>query len=73
MTSADFSNKHLGAGGATIVAAWISHKDKGALTSLNLSSNSLKAEGAKIIAEALKVTNCASAVVLALFSCPSDH
>jgi hypothetical protein len=47
--------------------------DMGALTSLNLSSNSLKVEGTKIIAEAVKVTNCAIAVVLALFSCPSDH
>jgi hypothetical protein len=43
------------------------------LTSLNLSSNSLKVEGTKIIAEAVKVTKCAIAVVLVLFSCPSDH
>jgi hypothetical protein len=39
------------------------------LTSLNLSLNSLKVEDAKNIAEAVKVTNCAIAVVLA----PSDH
>jgi hypothetical protein len=38
-------------------------KDMGALTSLNLSSNDLKAEGGKIVAEAIKVTNCVSAVV----------
>jgi Leucine-rich repeat (LRR) protein len=44
-----------------------------ALTSLNLSSNYLEAEGAKIVAEAIKVTNCAIAVVLAPFPCPSDH
>jgi hypothetical protein len=31
----------------------------GALTSLNLSSNNLKAEGGKIVAEAIKVTNTA--------------
>jgi hypothetical protein len=31
-------------------------RTKGALTSLNLSSNNLKAEGAKIVAEAIKVT-----------------
>jgi hypothetical protein len=37
--------------------------DMGALTSLNLSSNNLKAEGAKLVAEAIKVTNCAIAVV----------
>jgi hypothetical protein len=47
--------------------------DNGALTSLNLSSNNLKAEGGKIVAEAIKVTNKAMAVVLASFSCPSDH
>jgi hypothetical protein len=44
-----------------------------ALTSLNLSSNDLKAEGAKIVAEAIKVANCAIAVVLVLIACPSDH
>jgi hypothetical protein len=48
-------------------------KDMGALTSLNLSSNSLKAEGGKIVAEAIKVTNNAMGVVLVPFSCPSDH
>jgi hypothetical protein len=47
--------------------------DMGALTSLNLSSNYLKVEGAKIVAEGMKVTNCDIAVVLVLFSCPSDH
>jgi hypothetical protein len=48
-------------------------KDMGALTSLNLSSNNLKAEGGKIVAEAIKVTNNAMGVVLVQFSCPSDH
>jgi hypothetical protein len=47
--------------------------DMRALTSLNLSLNNLKAEGGKIVAEAVKVTNNAMAVVLAPFSCPSDH
>jgi hypothetical protein len=47
--------------------------DMGALTSLNLALNKLNAEGAKIVAEAIKVTNCAIAVVLVPFSCPSDH
>jgi hypothetical protein len=67
MTEADLSNKlrlspgmRLGRGspdlGAIIImGAWISHKDMGALTSLNLSSNYLEAEGAKIVAEAIKV------------------
>jgi hypothetical protein len=73
MAEIDFSNKHLQAAGAIIVAAWISHKDKGALTSLDLSSNALKVEGAKIVAEAIKVRNYAIAVVLAPVSCPSDH
>ena len=41
MAEANLSNKNLGAGGAIIVGAWISHKDNGALTSLNISSNSL--------------------------------
>ena len=41
MTEADLSNKNLGVGGAVIVSAWISHKDNGALTSLNISANSI--------------------------------
>ena len=48
-------------------------QDMRVLTSLNLSSNALKAEGAKIVVEAIKVTNCAIAVILAPFVCPSDH
>jgi Ran GTPase-activating protein (RanGAP) involved in mRNA processing and transport len=47
-------------------------RDNGTLTSLNLSSNDLRVEGAKIVAEAIKVTNCALAVVSAV-SCPSDR
>ena len=53
MSVADLSNKNLGVGGAIIVSAWISHKDNGAMTSLNVSSNYLGAEGAKHIAAAL--------------------
>jgi hypothetical protein len=34
MTEADFSSKNLGPAGAIILSAWISHKDKGALTKL---------------------------------------
>ena len=41
MKEADLSNKHLGVAGAIIAGAWISHKDNGALTSLNMSDNSL--------------------------------
>jgi hypothetical protein len=47
--------------------------DMGALTSLNLSLNNLDAQGAMIVAEAIKVTDYAIAVVLAPFSCPSDR
>jgi hypothetical protein len=36
MTEADFSNKNLGAGGAIIISAWISHKDKGALSTVTM-------------------------------------
>jgi hypothetical protein len=43
MTEADFSNKHVGAAGAIIVAAWISHRDKGALIKLDISSNYIEA------------------------------
>jgi hypothetical protein len=50
MAEADLSNKNLGAGGAIIVSTWITHKDNGAMTSLNLASNNLRAEGAKIVA-----------------------
>jgi hypothetical protein len=48
-------------------------KNNGALTSLNLSSNLLEAEGAKIVAEAIKVTNYVIAIILAPFLCPSGH
>jgi hypothetical protein len=130
MTEANFGNKNLGAGGAFIISAWITHKDKGAIlslnlssnglgqlppgwsahvdpdsqgifyakeatasqwvrpggigviadaikdmgamTSLNLASNELGAEGAKTVAEATKVTKYIPAIVLAPFSCPSD-
>jgi hypothetical protein len=41
MTEANFSNKNLGAGGAIIISAWITHKDKGAMTSLDLANNNL--------------------------------
>jgi hypothetical protein len=46
--------------------------DMRAMTSLNLASNNLMAEGAKIVAEAIKVTKCTPAIILVPFSCPSD-
>jgi hypothetical protein len=42
------------------------------MTSLNLASNRLYAEGAKIVAEAIKVTKGTPAIILVPFSCPSD-
>jgi hypothetical protein len=46
--------------------------DMGAMTSLNLASNYLRADGAKIVAEAIKVTKCTPAIILVPFSCLSD-
>jgi hypothetical protein len=45
--------------------------DNGAMTSLNLASNSLGSRGAKIVAEAIKVTKCTPAISMAPFSCSS--
>jgi hypothetical protein len=57
----------LGAEGAIMLAPEII--ENGALMLLNLSSNNLEAEGGKIVAEAIKVTNNAMGVVLVPFSC----
>jgi hypothetical protein len=54
MTEADFSNKSLGVGGAIIISAWITHKDKGAMTKFDISSNDIRAEGGNALAEGLK-------------------
>jgi hypothetical protein len=43
------------------------------MTSLNLASNYLRADGARYIAEAIKVMKCAIAVVLASFSYSSGQ
>jgi hypothetical protein len=43
------------------------------MTSLNLSDNELGPEGAKHLAEGIKVIKCVVAVVLVPFSCISDH
>jgi hypothetical protein len=44
MAEADFSNKGLQVAGAIIVAAWMSHKDMGALIKLDISSNNIGGE-----------------------------
>jgi hypothetical protein len=54
------------------IEAVVNMLDKGALMSLNLSSNYLGAKGAKSVAEAIKVTSCALAIILVPFSCLSD-
>ena len=56
MTEADLSNKNLGASGAAIVGAWISHKDNGALVKFDISNNNLLVDGGKALAEALTQT-----------------
>jgi hypothetical protein len=54
MTGVDLSNKGLRAAGAITVAAWISHRDKGALVVLSLKGNRLATkEGGKVLAQAL--------------------
>jgi hypothetical protein len=67
----DISGCNLSAKGGSHLAGAI--KDMGALTTLNLSSNYLEAEGAEIVAEAIEVTACAFVVVLAPFSCPASQ
>jgi hypothetical protein len=49
MTEANFSYKKLGAGGACIISAWITHKDKGALSKLDLSMNRIPATQAGML------------------------
>jgi hypothetical protein len=39
MTEASFSNTNLGVGGAIIISAWLTHRDNGAMSLLNLASN----------------------------------
>jgi hypothetical protein len=59
MAQAEFSNKGLGITGAIIVGAWITHKDNGAMTSLNLANNLIgygdNVDGIKAISSAVKV------------------
>jgi hypothetical protein len=44
MTQADFSNKSPGAGGAIIISAWLTHRDKGALSVANVMGNCIGKE-----------------------------
>ena len=54
-TKLDMSGKEIGVEGAIMLAPEIS--DNGALLSLNLSSNNLKAGGAEAIMKSIKVSN----------------
>jgi hypothetical protein len=44
MLEADFSNRNLGAGGAIIIAAWITHKNRGGLSVTNVMGNHIGKE-----------------------------
>jgi Ran GTPase-activating protein (RanGAP) involved in mRNA processing and transport len=70
-TEVDLSDLGMDADDAVILASEL--PDKRAMTSLNLSRNRLGAEGAKHVADGIKVSKCVVAVVLAPFSCPSGH
>jgi Ran GTPase-activating protein (RanGAP) involved in mRNA processing and transport len=71
MTELNINISSNGMGRSGAIALANAMPDMGALTSLNLSSNLLKAKGAKIVAGAIKVTKCTTAVVLVPSSCPS--
>jgi Ran GTPase-activating protein (RanGAP) involved in mRNA processing and transport len=70
-TELDMSGELGGAAGAIMLAPEII--DNGAMTSLNLASNEIDAEGATQIAGALEVRKYILAVILVPHSCPSDH
>jgi hypothetical protein len=44
MTEADLSNKNLGVGDAIIISAWLTHRDKGALSVTNVMGNRIGKE-----------------------------
>jgi hypothetical protein len=69
-TELDVSGKDLQAADVALLRGVISNN--GTLRSLNLSSNNLKVEGVKIVAEAIKVPHCVVAIILVPFSCISD-
>jgi hypothetical protein len=67
---ADLSGLGMDADDAAVLASEL--PDKGAMTSLNLAENYMDDDGAKHIAAAIKVIHCVLALILTLFSCPSD-
>jgi hypothetical protein len=62
---------NLTIGSTAVVCYYL--QDMGAMTSLHLSNNELGPEGAKHLAEGIKVIKRVVAVVLVPFSCLSDH
>jgi hypothetical protein len=54
MAEVDFGNKGLGAAGAIIVAAWLSHKDNGALFSVDFGDNDIPADKLQEIDQAVR-------------------
>jgi hypothetical protein len=64
-TALDMSGRMYGVGDAIMIVPEIIDNDNGAMTSLDLSGNRLKAEGAKVVAEAIKGTKCTPAIILA--------
>jgi hypothetical protein len=70
LTELDVSGMSLGMEGALVVAEYL--RDNGPMTSLNLASNDLRADGTKIVAEAIKVTECTPAIILVPCPCLSD-
>jgi hypothetical protein len=71
-TELDMSGKMKGAADAIMLVLVPEIIDNGAMTSLSLSDNVLGVGGARIVAEAIKVTKCTPAISLKPFSCPSD-
>jgi hypothetical protein len=67
----DISCNNTGDGPGFAQELAVGLRDNGVMTSLNLASNWLGAEGAKIVAEAIKVTKCTPAIILVPFLCPS--
>jgi hypothetical protein len=65
MTLANFNNKNLGVGDAIIISAWMTHKDNGAMTKLDISNNSLGSEGATAIATALSTNTTLTSLSIA--------
>jgi hypothetical protein len=54
MTEADLSKMNLGVGGAIIISAWLTHKDRGGVSSINLLKNWIPVEQAKELVQIMQ-------------------